>query len=52
VGGWDVACCDDKKAALAFDRLAVIVPADGWLDDVKICVDDEPGDCIVEDVDA
>jgi hypothetical protein len=49
---WRFASCGNGKAALAFGELAATGPADGWLDDAKICVDNEPGDCVVDDVDA
>jgi hypothetical protein len=38
----DVACCDG--GTLVVGELAATSPADGRLDDDKICVDDEPGD--------
>jgi hypothetical protein len=40
----EVASCGDGK-------LAATGPADGWLD-AKMCVDNEPGDCIIDDIDA
>ena len=48
--GWEVACCDDCGEAPAFGELAATSPADGGLDDAKICVDGEPGDCDADDV--
>jgi hypothetical protein len=50
--GLEVACCDDEAGALGFCKLAATSPADGELDVAKICVDDEPCDCAVEDVNA
>jgi hypothetical protein len=47
--GLEVACCDDGGAELAFGDLAATSPADGGFDDAKICVNDEPGDCAVDD---
>lgn len=49
--GLKVACCDNEGAALAFGKLAVISPVDGGFDNAKICVNDEPGDCAVDDGD-
>jgi hypothetical protein len=49
--GWEVACCGDEGAALAFGELAATRPADVGPDDVKICVDDEPSGC-ADDVNA
>ena len=47
--GLRVACCDDEGAALAFGELAVISLADGGSDNASIFVNDELGDCAVDD---
>ena len=46
--GWEVACCDDCGGAPAFGESAATRPADGVLDDAKICVNGEPGDYVAD----
>lgn len=50
--GWEVACFGDGGPALGFGEFAATSPADGELDDAKICVDGEPGDCAADGVNA